>query len=238
MLERKNKPATDETPFSGLVDYAGGKYFDAKIPVNDPDLVVKEALVKWRESLSPGTHNLNDFEQIKKDLSELKENFGEFMPQTQLVLGKNEKGEIVTYIIQERIEGKNLTELPFSAEAEQQLIVFLKKAVDVYIKNLQYKNSSPEIKSILPDIQITNFIFGVNKKDTTKTNKLYFIDSYPVSRITPQHFLKYFLPLVIKSTPPQWMNACEEFKREAESRINQYLAECSKMLQSDYAIKY
>jgi hypothetical protein len=43
-------------------------------------------------------------------------------------------------------------------------------------------------------------------------------------------FLTYYLPLVVKGSPPQWRVVCEEFKQDAENRINQCLAEHQKVL--------
>lgn len=227
----KYGPKNNEVSFNKLLDIQGGKkgkYFDVRMPISNSALVVKESLTKWRENSPPGTYKVNDLKQIKQDLKYLEENFREFIPKSQLVLGKNEKGEIVTYIVQERIEGENMEEPYYMESAQQQLRIFFKKVVDVYIKNIHYKNKETEPESILPDIQVSNFIFGISKKDYTRRPKLYFTDTYPLLRITPDRFLNFLLPLIVQRAPIQWQKACEEFRQDAENRVSKYLISHSK----------
>ena len=82
----------DEVPFNDLETTGKqGKYFEAKELVQDPDLIVKEARTKWGMFETKGVHPLNDLERIKEDLAIVKDNFAEFIPETNLVVGKNQK---------------------------------------------------------------------------------------------------------------------------------------------------
>src|SRR4051812_23958312 len=99
---------TSEVPFQGLEKTGNkGKYFEAKEASQDRDLIVKEARTKWGIFETKGVHPLNDLDRTKEDLSLINDNFAEFVPNTNIVVGKNQKGEKVVYIVQHKIEGKS-----------------------------------------------------------------------------------------------------------------------------------
>src|SRR3989344_3316869 len=120
----------NEVPFVDLADFSEGKYSIAKISEKYPDLIVKETRTKWREGASSGKSPLNNHERIIEDTKLVVDNFGTFIPKTQLVKGKNEKGEIVIYTIQEKVVGKRLDELEYSEELAQQVRVFIDRMID------------------------------------------------------------------------------------------------------------
>jgi hypothetical protein len=219
----------NEIPFKELVDLENcakdGRYFKPKISINDPNLVVKEANTKWREDLPSGSYKLNDIESAKKDLAELQKNFSEFLPQTQLVLGKNEADEIVVYEIQERIDGQNMLELPYFEAVGEQLKLFFGKVADVFMENLHYEGKPPKLASIFPDIKATNFIFGTNRKRPSEPPKLYFIDTYPLLRMSVERFQEFWLSTMAKVAPSQWSSICGEFALDLGNRIEEYKIE-------------
>lgn len=222
----ENWTPLDETPFNELLAKDEGRYTETKIPIDDPDLVVKEARTKWKSAMAPGMYPLNNIEHTKKDLNDLQVNFHEFIPKTQLVLAKNKRGQQVAYTIQERIEGKPINEIPIDETVRTQLSIFLKKLVDVFIENLHYENDETEPRSFYPDIfSPDNIIYGINKKRPGEPKHLYFVDTYPTLKRTWEHFLRMDLPRVIKWASPETRVFFEELQNDAETRVRQYVSE-------------
>lgn len=218
-------PQKAEVPFQKLEKRGEGKYSEVKIPINDPDVVVKVARTNWQWGASKGDHPLAYPDRIKADLDILKENFGEYVPDSQLVIGKNERGEKTVYIIQDRIKGSNLAYLKYDSHIADQLKFFLNRVIDIYIGNLVYNGNDPRPQSIFPDLRLANFIFGKDKKRNDESDKLYFIDTYPVERTYPQDFVDYYLPRIRNRFSRDWEKVADGFQNDAADKIRRYLQE-------------
>ncbi len=169
-------------------------------------------------------HPLADPDHIKSNLDFLKENFGEFIPNSQLVVGKNERGKKTVYIIQDRIEGQNLDHLKYDEKVAEQLRLFLRRAIDTYINNLFYYGSDPIPHFLTPDLKGENFIFGQDKKNN-QGNRLYFVDTYPIEGTDLQDFVMRYVPTVRDRFSRDWRKIIDEFREEADDRIRRYLQE-------------
>lgn len=212
----------NEVPFQKLEKIGEGKYSEVNIPINDPDLVVKVARTKWKKG-EEGVHPLADPNRMKADLDILNENFGEYVPNSQLVIGKNERGEKTVYTIQERIDGANLDNLKYDEHIAGQLKSFLDRVIDTYINNLVYYGNDSRPQSIFPDLKGENFIFDKDKKRNDEDSKLYFIDTYPIEGTNAQDFVNGYIPMIRNRFSREWRKIIDEFEKEATNRIRKYL---------------
>ena len=219
--EPENKEVPDQVPFNKLDKVGEGKYFEVHLPIDDPGLVVKRARTRWADPENEGVHPLADLERIKTDIEILKDNFGDFIPDSQLVVGKNQQGEKTVYIIQDRIIGQDLGSLKFDESVNEQLKSFLEKCLDIYIKNLVYYGDNTQPKSLTLDLKGENFIFGTDKKKNNG-NRLYFIDTYPVEGSTPSEFIRG-LDFESFTFSGFWVRTILDFKRAAEIKMGEYL---------------
>jgi len=216
------KRESNETPFIDLRDFTEGKYSTVKLSRIYPDFVVKEGRTKWREEDTPGTHPLGNEERISQDTKAIVENFGEFIPKTQLVKGKNEKGEVVIYIIQEKVSGKHLSEIQYSEKIAEQLGVFFDKVTVNYIQHLFYAPKEKEPRSFYPDLNaLNNFILGTTKGDSPE--KLYYVDTYPIGGGTPTYFVDKIIPKLISRWPAEWRSFLEEYAKKFKLLVGEYI---------------
>ncbi len=222
MSERRN-----EVPFAGLSPTGKkGKYFELKRLAQEPDVVVKEARTKWGFFDTEGVHPLNDLERIKADLAIVKDNFAEFIPETNLVVGKNEKGKKVVYIVQHKIHGQELKKIKGNEKVKAELRSFLDRVIQTYIKNLFYLKDSKEPQSVFPDVKGWNFIVGRNKKVGEQEDRLYFVDTYPVEGASVQDFVERYISQIVKPTfPSEYWSLIDEFRLKAAKQIREYLKE-------------
>ena len=170
-------------------------------------------------------HPLADPERTKADLDILIGNFGEYVPNSQLVIGKNERGEKTVYTIQDRIDGSNLDKIKYDEKVAEQLKSFLNRVIDTYINNLFYYGNDPRPQSILPDLKGENFILGKDAKRKDEYDKLYFIDTYPIEGTHVQDFVNGYIPMVRSRFSRDWHAVIDEFQRAAAERIIKYIQE-------------
>ena len=218
-IDLKNK---NEVPFVNLTDFKEGRYSIVKLSEIYPDFVIKEARTEWQKELPPGTHPLNDPERITQDTKAIIENFGEFVPRTQLIKGKNEKGEIVMYTIQEKVMGNRINELEYSEEIAVKLQTFFDKVIDNYIKNLFYAPGENEPRSFYPDLILRNFILGKTQKDSVI--KLYYVDTYPIGGGTPSFVLSKVIPTLISRWPVQWRAFLKKYAKKFEQSVQNFIS--------------
>lgn len=222
MSERRN-----EVPFVGLEPTGKkGKYFEVKDVQGDPDLIVKEAKTRWGFFEEKGVHPLNDLERTKQDLSILKENFSEFIPDTMLIVGKNAKGKEIVYAVQHKIHGHELKKIKGSERIYAQLKLFLDRVLETYIKYSFFPKDSTELTSVFPDVKGWNFIMGKDNKSGDVEDRLYFVDTYPVEGSTADDFVNEYLPRIVKPTfPAEYWPIIDEFRVKAAKQIKAYLKE-------------
>ncbi|MDD5050606.1 MAG: hypothetical protein PHV93_02580 [Candidatus Pacebacteria bacterium] len=216
----------NEVPFSGLKKTGKkGKYFEIKSVETDPGFVVKEAKTKWGLFETAGVHPLNDIDRAKADLDIMKEDFGEFIPGTSLVVGKNEKGEKTFYAVQEKIEGQALDKVGNNEEVRQQLESFFDKVREAFKKHLFYYKNSRQPQSIFPDMKGWNFIFGTNPKRGETKSRLYFIDTYPVEGADfNDDFINRYIPTIVKPTfPSEYWPVIDDFRMKLAEEIKQHI---------------
>jgi hypothetical protein len=220
-----NKDSENHIPFQNLEVFNEGKYHEVSLPINgseinDPNVVVKVARTEWPEQFGSGWYALNDIEGVAEDLKLLKDaSFSEFIPPTQLVLGENQEKEKVVYVLQDRIFGSNLDELPFSEEVSAQMKKFLDKSLNFFMNHL---TNDPEYGpvSYFPDIKGIHFIFGVDKKREEANPRLYFVDTYPVFQVGVRELIDRYLPRHRELYfGPAWKNVLENFEAEVEQRL-------------------
>src|SRR3989344_6646004 len=101
-------------PFGETEDFGRGKYHEVLKSSEYPDVLFKVARTEWHPDFIPGKYPLNDRKAVKENLDLLKGSFQEFLPPTQIVVGYNEKSEENVYVLQDRIEGKDLRYLEYS----------------------------------------------------------------------------------------------------------------------------
>ncbi|MDP4000757.1 MAG: hypothetical protein Q8P83_00755 [bacterium] len=66
--EKDNSSPVDEAPFNDLEIISAGKYNEVKIPIDNPDAVIKQERTKFPENRSKGRYALNSLEHVASDL--------------------------------------------------------------------------------------------------------------------------------------------------------------------------
>ncbi|MBX4187396.1 MAG: hypothetical protein KW802_04065 [Candidatus Doudnabacteria bacterium] len=219
-----------EVPFRNLETTGShGKYSELKSLPEDPDLLVKEMRSSWEGHPKPGIHPLVDVDRAKQTLDFLQQNFPEYAVPASLVVGRNEKDEKTIYTVVHRIEGKSLPNLEPTPELKAQLRKFLSEVVDAYFKNLFYNGDDPkaELESYCPDLNQDNFFLGRDAKLNETENRLYYIDSYPMARRTPDSLLNKYFPQLKGNFGEAWHPILEDFIQEARHRIEEHVAQNS-----------
>lgn len=224
MFEGKN----NEIPFTANdLESTGlkGKYFEVKNLKQDPDLVVKEGKTKWGFFEQKGVHPLNDIDRVKEDLDILEQDFGEFLPETNLVVGKNKKGEDTIYIVQHKIRGEPLKEAESVEQIREELRGFFRSVIDSCKKHLVYYGNSKSPSIIFPDMKGWNFIFGVDAKKKEEQEKLYFVDTYPIEGSEfNSNFVDVYIATIVKPTFPQkYWPIVDEFAHQISRELQTYI---------------
>lgn len=227
MFKRRNN--SNEVPFNSLEETGHkGKYFIAKELAQDPDLIIKEARTKWGFLEPKGVHPLNDLGRAKEDLSIIKDNLSDFIPETNLVIGKNKKGEEVVYIVQHKIEGMEFKDADYNEGIAKQLEIFFDKVIEIYKTHLFFSRNSNQPRSIFPDIKGWNFIIGRDSKTKEQEPRLYFVDTYPVEGSDFGSFINEYLPRIVRPTfPGAYAFLIDRFRLKAYNIISEYVKDHS-----------
>lgn len=198
-----------------------GKYFLIKASASSPDIVVKVGRTEWQEGVSSGSHPLNNSQRIIEDTIAVLTNFKEFVPETRLIKSVNGKGEVVVYIVQDKVYGQRADEIEYSEKVIKQFQIFFDKVIDNYIKYLFYVSGEDEPRSFYPDLNIKNFIWGKVKDDYNI--KLYFVDTYPIGGGQPSFIISQVIPTLISRWPIGWREFLKEYAKKFEDRISDYI---------------
>ena len=217
------KKRNSETPFSSLEKTGKkGKYFEVKQSEN-PDLIVKEMKAKWGRFEQKGVHPLNDIERLQADLDFLRNNFESYIPETSAVIGKNEDGKEVIYLIQHRIEGKGINDVQEKDRVINELKAFFEKVIQAMIKNLYYYGNEKWPRVTFPDLKGWNFIYGRDAKTRESDARLYFIDTYPVEGSDLEDFFARYFDLLKGTFKGVYWPVIDEFREKAKIEILNYI---------------
>jgi hypothetical protein len=111
---------------------------------------------------------------------------GQFLPATHLVIGETEPGDTKLFMVSEKIVGQTLNR-----------VSSLTDEISEDIDSLLEANTQYYIKSYDKDLGVgytldifgfdTNVMIGKNIARADATDKVYFIDAFPIFRLTPDH---------------------------------------------------
>lgn len=180
-------------PGEHSVFYEAIKSFDPE-KKNEPGVLGKVLYMQGKSRhISHYSNNREEFlvevvDPMNKKLKLADKFFGEFLPPYYLEVDSGEGFDVsgnleipakfYTYRVQEK---SNLSEVDWQ-EYEEGLVLFFKKSIEFLDFQEQEKKQLTDPNKFegyyLPDIKITNFVFGKHMGDNT--DRLYFVDLHPV----------------------------------------------------------
>jgi hypothetical protein len=188
------KEPRDEIPFREpikIIDRSGTYVNVGELPSNDK-VVIKEfrhgeVAVSWpgrKLEIRESAFMLQDyFKRLKQDFPQ---EFAQFFPKTQLVIGKNRDGEEALFIVQEKIIGETLEShsrrtgfLSNNEEQDNQIKKIIRMLVKFYLKTFDPKISAGQTLEVFNG---RNCIFGRKASEPDAKESIFMVDT------TPLHF--------------------------------------------------
>ena len=182
----------ENMPFKELSDAKhGGYFFDLREVKENPNLIVKELkLEKFEEYFGGGTQPRDAAGYIQNYYQQIKQHgLNEFVPRSQVVIGKNVGDKETVFVISDKINGEPLEREMFSNisfneltdKAKSNFKKIVTGLIDIYIDTFNGETGEvPEFSSL------ENYIVGEDKTDTNNYSKIYFVDLFPVERLGPK----------------------------------------------------
>ena len=205
----------NESPFHKLESFDQGRYHEVKIPINDPKVVVKVARTLQAKQNFP----INNLAETKRHLDIIRRGLGDYIPSTQIVLGRNEAGDKNLYVIQDKIKGFSLDEHGYSEETVEALRGFLNCVLAFYLNTLSALQSNSIKKGYRPDLKGRQIIFGTDQKRAEKVPRIYFVDTYPIKYSTPAEFIERLQNSALPSFHPDWRPIVKDFIKQAKTAL-------------------
>lgn len=167
----KNTPFREQLQPNQQIKKEFGKFWEFE---NDKTKVVKQQPLKEFSGIFEGIKDpIEAVGKSKKLFGELSDKYGVKIP-AEYIVGKNDKGVDVVFIVTDKIEGTDPTKKKVEGEEKEREILDLKNLFDSLLSYL--KDKIKEDDYIMWDIvDNSQYIYGKNGSD--ENNKMYLIDN-------------------------------------------------------------